>query len=371
MDLFENISGNEIFKELFTHSVVGMSVTSIDGRLNANASFCEMIGYSEEELQNQKWADYTYPDDIELNLRIIESILTGRQKSARWEKRYLHKKGSIIWVDIHTFLLRDDDGNPLHFITTVNDISARKKAEEENHIKAEKLQQSNAEKDRFFTILAHDLRRPISSFMGLSEILAKDINSMSITEIGEIAKLLHQSASNLFQLLENLLEWSILKKGNFNFHPVHILLSDIIKNSLNALAETAQRKNLTINIDLEGTVRVNCDQKMTETIFRNLISNAIKFTNRGGNIVITAIPLSSEEIQISVTDTGIGMNEKLFQNLFKLCEHPGRKGTEGESSSGLGLLICKELVDKQGGRIWAESSENLGSSFYFTLKIVV
>ena len=129
MDLLKEISGNEIFKELFTHSVVGMSITSIEGRLNANASFCEMIGYSKEELMNQKWEDYTHPDDIEPNWIIIENILSGRNKSVRWEKRYLHKNSSIIWVDIHTVLLRDENGNPLHFVTTVYDISARKHAE--------------------------------------------------------------------------------------------------------------------------------------------------------------------------------------------------------------------------------------------------
>ena len=370
MDLFENISGNEVFKELFKHSVVGMSVTSFDGKLHANAAFCEMIGYSEEELQNQNWADYTFPDDIEPNLRIIESILSGKQKSVRWEKRYLHKNGSIIWVDIHTFLLRDENGNPLHFITTVNDISAWKKAEEENHIKAEKLQQSNAEKDRFFAILAHDLRSPISSFMGLAEIITQDINNMSIAEIRDITKLLHQSASSLFQLLENLLEWSVLKKGIFSFHPEHILLSDIINNSVNVLTETAKRKNLIIANNLADSYVVNCDPKMTETIFRNLISNSIKFTNRGGSIVISADPISKDEILVSVKDTGIGMDKELCQKLFILSEHPHRKGTEGESSSGLGLLICKDLVEKQGGVIRAESEENKGSTFLFTLQLV-
>ncbi len=339
MDLLGNIAGNEIFKELFQYSVVGMSITSIDGRLNANAAFCQMIGYSEKELQNQKWADYTYCDDIEPNLRIIESILSEKQKSVRWEKRYLHKNGTIIWVDIHTFLLRDDNGHPLHFITTVNDITARKKADEENIVKTHELQQSNAEKDKFFAILAHDLRSPISSFMGLAEILAQDINGMSITEIGDITRLLHQSASNLFQLLENLLEWAILKKGNFTFHPEKGLLSDIIKNCLNTLIETAHRKNLDITIDLEDAFEVNCDLKMTETIFRNLISNAIKFTNRGGRIIIAAKTLSADDIQISVTDNGIGMDTELFQKLFNLSEISSRKGTEGESSSGIGLLI--------------------------------
>ncbi len=370
MELLNTISGNEIFKKLFAHSVVGMSMTSIEGKLNANAAFCNMIGYSEEELQNKKWADYTYPDDVEINRRILENIISGKEKSARWEKRYLHKNGSITWVDIHTFLLRDENGDPLHFITTVNDISARKKAEAENLQKNAELEKINAEKDKYFSILAHDLRSPISSFMGLAEILSEDISVMAINEVEEITKLLHLSATNLFQLLENLLEWSILKRGNFEFAPQETSLNTIINNCIKSVLETAQQKNIVITMDLAASYVVRCDQKMTETIFRNLISNALKFTNNGGIIVIKAEPVSPDELTISVTDSGIGMNTEIIEKLFQLNEQSNRKGTDGESSSGLGLLICKDLVEKQGGRIWAESKENIGSTFHFTLKLV-
>ncbi len=368
MGILNSIEGNEIFKDLFEHSVVGMSITSIDGRLNANSAFCSMIGYSMEELRGKKWADYTHPDDVAYNNAIIDAILADGKKSTRWEKRYIHKDGSIIWADIHTFLLRDENDNPIHFITTVNDISARKKADEEIVLKNESLQQSIAEKDKFFAILAHDLRSPLSSFLGLAEVMAEDINTMSMPEIEEITKSLHQSATNLFQLLENLLEWSTLKKGNFECRPEKISLNRLIQRSMDPVLESAKRKNIVLALNLEQTYFVECDLKMTETVFRNLISNALKYTEQGGIISMSAKALPNALIQVSISDTGIGMSREIIDKLFLLNEQITRKGTEGESSSGLGLLICKEFVEKQGGKIWAESEVGKGSTFHFTLK---
>ena len=256
------------------------------------------------------------------------------------------------------------------FFTTVNDITSRKKVEEEIKSQNEKLQQSNAEKDKFFSILAHDLRSPLSSFLGMAEVMAEDINTMTISEIEDISKSLHKSASNLFQLLENLLEWSVLQRGTSENHPEKTSLNRLIFRSIDPVLESARRKNIAIKLDLDQTYFVNCDLKMTETIFRNLISNALKYTNPNGSVVITAAPISKEEIKVSVIDTGIGMSKEIISKLFLLNDQIGRKGTDGESSSGLGLMICKEFVEKQGGVIWAESEEDKGSTFHFTLKQV-
>jgi len=492
MGIPENVVGNEIFKDLFNNSTVGMSVTSLDGRLHINSAFCEMIGYTEEELSNRNWADYTHPDDIAYNQSVLEKILSGKETSFRWEKRYLHKDGSTIWGDIHTVLHRDASGNPLHFITTINnitkrrifeealteseqrfenlirqmnegvaifdangvflfanpaaesilgvksdglvgkdirtyfgedhygslqnqiekylhgeknsfdyefklndgsdkilsgsatprlkehnrieihvlfrDITARKKVEEEIKRQNANLQLSNAEKDKFFSILAHDLRSPLSSFLGLTEVMAEDINSMTMSEIEEISKSLYLSASNLYQLLENLLEWSMLRRGNSKYAPEPTSLNRIILRCIDPFVESAHRKQIGLKVELDRAYQVECDQKMTETIFRNLISNALKYTNPGGSVLISAKQFSTDKVEISIKDTGIGMNAELHSKLFILNEQVSRKGTIGESSSGLGLLICKEFVERQGGKIWAESEENAGSTFYFTLK---
>ena len=492
MDIMNQINGDEIFRNLFEHSKVGMSITSLDGRLHANAAYCEMLGYSKEELLDRAWADFTHPDDIEYNKTLISNLLSEGKQSARWEKRYLHKDGSVVWVDIHTFLFRDVNGNPLHFITTVNDITkrrdyeealsrseqryrtliremnegitildnngyflfandaaeailgvekdsltgndarnilghplfdfiqheiskgdvtekktfeyefkltdgsekivtgsassgfdeqnrietlvllrditTRKLAENEIRLQNEKLQLSNAEKDKFFAILAHDLRSPLSSFLGLAEVMSEDINTMTMSEIEEISKSLYLSATNLYQLLENLLEWSILQRGALKYMPEPTSLNRIVLRSVEPLQESARRKNIDLKLNLDKTLNVVCDLKMTETIFRNLISNALKYTLPGGTVEITAREISEEETVVSIIDSGIGMSKELQAKLFKVNEQVSRKGTEGESSSGLGLLICKEFAERQEGRLWAESEENQGSTFHFTLK---
>jgi PAS domain S-box-containing protein len=370
MDILNVMQGNEIFKALFENSVVGMSMTTLDGRIYANSAFCEMVGYSRDELSGRKWLELTHPEDIEYNEILTAEIISGRKNSARWEKRYFHRDGSIIWADIQTFLYRDENGNPHYFITTVNDITERKKAEAESELRNEKLLQSNAEKDKFFAILAHDLRGPLGSFLGLIEVMAEDINSMTIAEIEDITKALHVSASSLFQLLENLLEWSVLKRGDFKCQPEKMALNRVVLRSIEPILESARLKNITVRLEMPQNYFVECDLKMTETIFRNLVSNAVKFTQPGGSVVISAEPATQEMIRVSVKDSGIGMSQNMIQKLFHINAQVSRIGTGGESSSGLGLIICKEFIEKQGGEITAESEESKGSTFHVTLKQV-
>ncbi|MCK9410873.1 MAG: PAS domain S-box protein [Prolixibacteraceae bacterium] len=375
MDILHNINGDEIFRNLFEHSTVGMSITSLDNRLQPNAAFCEMLGYSMEELLNKPWEKYTHPDDLAYNHAMIDRIMSGQEKSVRWEKRYIHKNGSTIWGDIHTFLHRDANGLPLHFITTVNNITKPKdieaaliESEQSFKFQNELLLQSNTEKDKFFAILAHDLRSPLSSFLGLAEVMSEEINNMTMSEIEDITKSMFLSASNLYQLLENLLEWSILRRGNTEYHPEPTSLNSLILRSMDPFTESARSKNIALKFPHEQDFTVDCDIKMTETILRNLISNALKYTYEKGSVVLNCKSVNDNEILISVKDNGIGMEEALCSKLFKLNEQVSRKGTEGESSSGLGLLICKELVELQEGKIWAESTEHEGSTFFFTLK---
>ena len=145
-------------------------------------------------------------------------------------------------------------------------------------------------------------------------------------------------------------------------------LSRIVLRSIEPLQEAARRKNIDLKLNLDKSMNVTCDLKMTETIFRNLISNAFKYTNPGGTVEVSARELAGDETEILISDTGIGMSSELQAKLFKVNEQVSRKGTEGESSSGLGLLICKEFAERQEGRLWAESEENQGSTFHFTLK---
>ncbi|MEI6683100.1 MAG: tetratricopeptide repeat-containing sensor histidine kinase [Bacteroidota bacterium] len=222
----------------------------------------------------------------------------------------------------------------------------------------------NSEKDRFFSIIAHDLRGPFNGFLGLTQTMAEELPSMSLEEIQNIAILLRHSATNLFSLLENLLTWSRLQRGLTSFSPLTFLLKPQFELSLQSILGIAQKKEIRITHEIPGDLVVFADVNMLESIFRNLISNAVKFTPPGGQVSITARPADGNSVEISIRDTGIGMNSGILQNLFKPDGKANRKGTGNEPSTGLGLIICKEFVEKHHGKIWVESMEGVGTTFY-------
>jgi signal transduction histidine kinase len=251
-------------------------------------------------------------------------------------------------------------------IITARDITEKKQEEERMKFKNEELLNLNAEKDKFFSIVAHDLRSPFNSFLGLTQIMAEDLQSLSMSQIQNIAMSMSKSANNLYALLENLLAWSRLQRGLTSFDPKSFMLMSKISESLDLVSEMAHRKGIETYINIQEDLVVFADQNMLESTIRNVALNAVKFTNKGGKITISARSASRNSIEISVKDTGIGMSREILDKLFRIDEHISRVGTEGEASTGLGLLLSKEFIEKHGGRIWVESEEGKGSIFYFT-----
>jgi PAS domain S-box-containing protein len=245
----------------------------------------------------------------------------------------------------------------------------RKKAEEEIILKNELLQAINAEKDKFFSILAHDLRGPLSAFVAATQILAEETQSMNFEEIQEISVSMKESATNIYSLLENLLEWSRLQRGIMEFIPEKFNLKKEIQECTQVLNESARKKEIEIEYSVPEDIELVADRHMFDTVTRNLVSNAIKFTPTGGKIQVGALN-TNNEIEIHITDSGIGMPAELKNKLFHINEKTSRRGTEGEPSTGLGLLLCKEFIEKHNGEIWAESEAGHGSTFYFTVPLV-
>jgi len=233
----------------------------------------------------------------------------------------------------------------------------------------EELVRLNAEKDKFFSILAHDLRSPLSSFLGLTKIFSEEHSEMKQEEVQELANSLRESAKSVYHLLENLLEWSQMQRGFIEFKPVRVLLNDIIRKSIGSLSDLAKQKNQEVQLQLSGNPLVRVDLSMLESTLRNLLSNALKFSFRGGQITLSTNVLQDKFVKVAITDNGLGMSAGLISRLFKLDGRTGRSGTEGEHSTGLGLLLCKEFVEKNGGEILAVSVEGKGSTFSFTLPI--
>ena len=221
----------------------------------------------------------------------------------------------------------------------------------------------NKQKDKFFSIIAHDLRGPFNGFLGLTELLANDLDTMTFEEIQYAAVSMKSSANNLNSLLENLLEWSKIEQGLIPFAPEEYKLQPIISQCISILQDTANKKGIKITTDLSDNSTVYADNNILLALIRNILSNAIKFTPKGGSIIINAKE-DNQKTTISITDTGIGMNPKMAENLFKLDIQTNRTGTENEPSTGLGLILCKEFIEKHNGEIWVESIENKGSTFY-------
>ena len=233
--------------------------------------------------------------------------------------------------------------------------------------KNKELQINNATKDKFFSIIAHDLRGPFSGFLGLTEIMVEDLPSLSMKDIHDIAISMKHSATNLFRLLENLLQWARIQRGLIPFNPEVMELLPIVRESADLLYETSKNKEIEISYIFPPHLKGLADSNLLQTVIRNLVSNAVKFTPKGGKILISASQTDEKTVEIAIKDSGIGMSPSLIDKIFRLDGQTNRKGTEGEPSTGLGLLLCKEFVEKHGGKLWAESVEGKGSTFYFTI----
>ncbi len=250
----------------------------------------------------------------------------------------------------------------------VDDNEVLEQQKKELQILANDLKNLNADKDRFISILGHDLKSPFNNLLGLSEVLTEDIHKLNIGEIDSIANDINKSARIAFRLLEDILMWAKTKQGKMPFNPQRLSFAYICKNTSEILNPNAAAKNITIHFIEPEQINVIADFDMLKTVMRNLVSNAIKFTNNGGVINISAVK-NSGDVTVSVSDNGIGIEPENLTKLFDISQVLTTKGTSGETGTGLGLLLCKEFVEKHGGKIWVESEIEKGSDFKFTLPI--
>ena len=225
----------------------------------------------------------------------------------------------------------------------------------------------NATKDKFFSIVAHDLRLPFQTLLGYSELLATEIETLSQDEIISFSKSLNDDLKNLFRLLENLLNWSMMQRNMLEFKPVNLNLYDLINKIIGILSKSAADKNIFLSNNVDAGTFVHADVDMLRSIVQNLIMNAIKFTQTGGRIIISAI-FKEEFVEITVLDTGIGIELERSSKLFNFGYISTTDGTAGEKGTGLGLPLCKEFIERNGGKIWVESKLGKGSKFTFTLR---
>jgi two-component system sensor histidine kinase/response regulator len=243
-------------------------------------------------------------------------------------------------------------------------VNLEKKVEQ----RTQELKELNATKDKFFSIIAHDLKNPFNTMMGFTELLLDNLPDYTLEKLTEFIGILHETAKQSYALLENLLEWSRTQTGSLQMNPESIDLYTVAEENISLLTNLATKKKIILNNDLQPKSVVYADSNMVRTVIRNLISNAVKYTREGGSITIDA-GLKEGFYEVSVADTGIGIKPENLQKLFRIDINYSTRGTADESGTGLGLILCREFISKSGGKIWVESEYGKGSTFKFTLPV--
>ncbi|HWB25997.1 MAG TPA: HAMP domain-containing sensor histidine kinase [Chitinophagaceae bacterium] len=257
-----------------------------------------------------------------------------------------------------------------------NLIQQQKKDIQENYEKllasTEELTKANAAKDKFFSIIAHDLRGPVTSTLALTRFISTNAFGDDPERQKELMQLLHNSIDSTAKLLENLLVWSRSQTNRISFAPVLLNLYKLIETNVNVLNIVASEKDINVSVDVDRDVEIYADAEMMNTVLRNLLSNALKFTNKFGNVTITAkiiskTPPHNNCVQVCVQDDGTGMQPAVLESLFRIDTKVVKEGTGKETGTGLGLILCKEFIEKHSGSIWATSKPGTGSRFTFEL----
>jgi PAS domain S-box-containing protein len=231
------------------------------------------------------------------------------------------------------------------------------------------LKESNAAKDKFLSIISHDLRSPIGSIQGLTEALLENLDSFDNEELSNFISTIHKTVSGTYNLIDNMLIWAQSQRNKIEFSPQVVVLKELIENTVHVELGEADKKEIKVERKVADEILIKADINMLSTVLRNLIFNAIKFTDRGGRIEILSSVYNSKMAEVCIRDNGIGIPADKLLMLFRIDESITTKGTENEKGTGLGLVLCKEFVERHGGKIWVESEVGKGSSFYFTIPL--
>ncbi len=343
----------------------------LEGRKTlANPTEVKLSGVkSESEILGKTDFD-CYPREMAEGFAADDQIVIQKKEPVLNREEYLiDQQGQKKWLLTSKIPMKDESGEVIGLVGIGRDITDRIGFAQEIKERNEELLKLNAEKDKFFSIIAHDLKSPFSGFLNLTELMSDSSEEFTPAEYIENMQSLNEAARKLYKLLENLLEWAQIQKGSIEFTPTETELSKLVAQSIDTICERAKQKKITIISEIDNSLKICSDEKMISTVFRNLLSNAVKFTRNGGRVVVKSKQFENNKILISVADNGVGIPERDINRLFKIEEKVRSLGTDGETSTGLGLLLCKEFIEMHGGEIWVESEINKGSIFYFTIPI--
>ena len=334
-------------------------------------SVFQLRGYTVEEALKHRLEDSLTPDSIKkINERLSQAIKEFQANPNELKYYYdefqqYHKDGSLVWIETVTHLMINKQGE-MEVAGSSRNITKRKEAEAIQQATNKRLDELNATKDKFFSIIAHDLMSPFNTLIGFSSLLNRQSAKNDMEGVAKSAKFMHDAAEKTRELLKNLLEWSQTQTGRIKFNPETINLPEVVHEVIDLFKETAEQKGIEMKIDIPQEGQITVDKYMLSTIFRNLVANAIKYTYPGGFLQLTAQETEQEWL-FQVRDNGVGMDKALSQQIFQIGTHKSEAGTQKEQGTGLGLILCKEFVEKHGGKIWVDSKPEAGTVFGFNI----
>jgi PAS domain S-box-containing protein len=341
-------------------------ITDANGTIEyVNEYYTELTGFPADEVIGKKpsitKSGYHSP---EFYKELWDTIKSGRIWKGEFQN--CKKNGESYWESSTITPITDDSGAISHFIAIKQNITDNKKQLEVLQQSEKKLRELNATKDKFFSIIGHDLMDPFNALTGFTNMLIESLKNKDYRDSLEYAGVIQQSSQRILNLLQNLLIWSRSQRGKIELKPELTDLSSIISDALSILAHNAKNKNIDVKTEFTGQLKAAVDYNMINTVIRNLFLNAVKFTPSGGSILIRT-EKSDNHLIFSISDTGCGINKEKLENLFQLESTLSSRGYSEERGTGLGLIICKEFIDIHKGKIWAESTQGKGSTFYFSI----
>ena len=364
---------NERFRSAFDDAAIGMALNDPHGRfVQVNPALCDILGYSEAELLSKTFRDITHPDDIELSLNRVQSMLEGEINNYQVEKRYVHADGYPVWVSLSVSSVRSDEGRPLYLVAQMQNVTKRKKIEQELRQAKEEAESANKAKSDFLANMSHEIRTPMNGVIGMTGLL---LDTNLTAEQRGFAQTVRSSGENLLTIINDILDFSKIEAGKMEIETIGFDLGMVVEEAVGLFAEMAQAKGLELASLIEHDVpaALDGDPGRLAQVLTNLLGNALKFTENGEVVLRTSVVRESAAeavLRFEVRDSGIGMTEEQSSRLFRSFTQADASTTRRYGGTGLGLAISKQLVELMGGEMGVESEPGAGSTFWFVMPFV-
>ena len=359
----------ELFRTAFESAAIGVYLMSLDGKfISVNNTLCRMLAYSRKDLENMKISHVTHPDDVNIGNELNAKLLTGEIKSNIYEKRFIHIRGHIVWVSISTGIVHKQKNTPQYFVSYIQDITLRKRAEEKLLYAKNNAEESDRLKTTFLKNISQEIHTPINAIVGFSGLLTDP--SLGNEERRNYIGIIVQSSNQLLSIINDIITLSTIEAGQEKVNLRKVNVNSILKNVYDQFINQAQKQNILFNFKTNLThydANILTDEKKIMQILFNLLSNALKFTKKG--FIEFGYTVKDNELEFYVSDTGIGIPAEMHEEIFERFRQVEYSPLREAGGFGMGLSISKAFIELLGGSIRLTSALGKGSIFYFTIPL--